>query len=96
MKRFIAIILFILTLFIFIGCDAKTGTTDYGADENYIESFGFEIIDRIGNYGDRKVYLVYDTRTNVEYILIHDEYNHTDSLCPYYDETGNVAIYTGD
>lgn len=58
----------------------------------------FKIIDSYEGLIDgwhRTFYLTYDIDTNVEYILVIGTYGSI-AISPYYDETGNVAIYEGD
>ena len=57
-----------------------------------IESMGFSVIKRL-ECNATNIYLVYDTGTNVEYIVEFG--NGNVSFCPYYDANGNVAIYDG-
>ena len=53
---------------------------------------GFSVIKRL-DCNATNIYLVYDTVTNVEYIVEFG--NGNVSFCPYYDANGNVSIYGG-
>lgn len=57
-----------------------------------IEGMGFSIIKRL-DCDATNIYLVYDTVTNVEYIVEFG--NGNVSFCPYYDANGDVSIYSG-
>ena len=57
-----------------------------------IESMGFSVIKRL-DCDATNIYLVYDTVTNVEYIVEFG--NGNVSFCPYYDANGDVSIYSG-
>jgi hypothetical protein len=76
-------------IFCFTGCNYKDDVTT-----ELLEESGFEIIDKIGHYGDVSIYLVYHSETKVEYIFVNG-YCET-SLCPYYDDNGNIVIYKGE
>lgn len=55
----------------------------------------FRPIEQIESYGNTGgMYLVYDVKTKVKYILSVFSYGY--SISPYYDETGNVAFYEGE
>lgn len=58
-----------------------------------IENMGFSVIKRL-DCDASNIYLVYDTVTNVEYIVEFG--NGNVSFCPYYDTNGNVSIYGGE
>lgn len=95
MKRFIAILLVLVIVFSCAGC------ADHNCEEDsrdrvarrYIESVGFEIIEKLSEFGDYRTFLTYDTRTNVEYIVTFG--NGSNGFCPYYGKDGNVVIYGG-
>ena len=91
MKRLIALFLIIAMC---IGLAACSKSYDKW-DNEQIETYGFIEIKQIGRYGEGASYLVYDPVTKVEYIAITGSYG-SFSLCPYYDECGNVVIYEGD
>ena len=93
MKQIIAILLVLIIVFGCVGCTAYNEHFDNMAQE-YIESAGFKVIEKFGNFGDYRTYLAYDSRTNVEYIVTFG--NGTNGFCPYYDEHGNVVIYKGE
>ena len=57
-----------------------------------IENMGFSVIKRL-DCDATNIYLVYDTATNVEYIVEFG--NGNVSFCPYYDANGNVSTYGG-
>ena len=90
MKKLIAII---LAIFMFCCLTACADSTTAFAEEA-IERHGFVVVRQLYVYGDTSVYIVYDPSTMVEYI-IYDGYR-SYSICPYYDENGNVAFYKGD
>lgn len=92
MKKFVAIALVIFTLCSFVGCGAVSSMENI--PENKFDNSGFVVIKQIGNIGIDEVYLVYNVETKVEYILI-DGYQEI-SMCPYYDENGNIVIYKGE
>lgn len=90
----ILLVLFIIVMTIcLIGCDTDNKIA-YGAAEDYVEDLGFAIIKQLSEHGDAYTYLVYDKETKVEYILV-DVFCEK-SLCPYYDENGEVVIYKGE
>lgn len=83
--RYIIIVLlacFIAT--IFAGCSEEGYRTDT------LEDMGFVKIKTLGS--SSTTYLVYDKETYVQYIIDFG-YSGTLAISPYYDETGNVAIY---
>ena len=80
MKYIVTILLVCFVLCMFVGCSYETD------DKSMLEDLGFI---HLKTYG-RRTYLVYDTETRVQYIV---NMNYGRSFCPYYDETGNVAIY---
>lgn len=89
MKRFIAVILVVATLFIFTACGAQ------GDVENTQLLEGFNTIKMYDHETWRyPSYLIYDVETNVIYIATIT-YNGGVTMCPYYDENGNVAFYDG-
>ena len=92
MKKIIAVVLVLIVIIVCTGCAKYEAHFDNMAIE-YIHSAGFEFIEKMGNFGDYRTYLAYDTRTNVEYIVTFG--NGTNGFCPYYDEYGNIAIYGG-
>lgn len=92
MKRFIIFLSILAFAFSLAACEAYDNHFDNMYQE-YIESFGFKIIEKIGSCGDYRGFLVYDTRTNVEYIATVG--NGSNGFCPYYGKDGNVVIYGG-
>lgn len=90
MKRFIAILLVLVIVFSCAGCKSYAEFRDE-AYTRYITKSGFEVIEQICTYGDYHVFLAYDTRTNVEYIVTIGA--GSNGFCPYYDKDGNVVIY---
>lgn len=92
MKRFIALMLVLLMCISLVGCKSATEYRD-DACAKYITKSGFEVIEKICTYGDYRVFLAYDTRTNVEYIVSVG--NGSNGFCPYYGKDGNVVIYGG-
>ena len=92
MKRVITFLLIFIIVFSCTGCKAYNDHFDNMYRE-YIESFDFKIIKKLGSYGDYRAFLAYDTRTNVEYIVTVG--NGSNGFCPYYDKDGNVVIYGG-
>jgi hypothetical protein len=93
MRKIFAIFLVVVTLLCLTACDTVTSSNvEYG--KKLIKNAGFVIIEQKYVKGDDSAYLVYDSKTKVEY-LIFDGY-HSLSVCPYYDENGNVAIYEGE
>ena len=86
----------IIILFVVIGLVGITDPTIKVDHENAIakriEGMGFSVIKRL-DCDATNIYLVYDTATNVEYIVEFG--NGNVSFCPYYDANGNVAIYDG-
>ena len=93
MKRFIVIALIVVLAFSCTACKSYHEHFD-NMYQDHIESFGFKIIEKLGTWGDYRSFLVYDTRTNVEYIVTIG--NGSDGFCPYYDKNGSVAIYGGE
>lgn len=93
MKKLLVVLFIITMIFCFVGCDMYDKRYDASANE-FMGDIGFVIIERLGNYGDTYVYLVYDAETKVEYIFTRG-YSEN-SLCPYYDENGEVTIYKGE
>ena len=93
MKRFIALMLVLVIVFTCVGCAEHDCEEDYRdkSAKRYIESSGFEVIEKIGTHGDYRVFLAYDTRTNVEYIVTVGA--GSNGFCPYYGKDGNVVIY---
>ena len=92
MKKIFAIICAVIILCSLAGCEDYENTT-VRYEKETIEEMGFVIIEQIYVAGDNSAYIVYDSDTNVEY-LIYDGYR-SFSISPYYDENGNVAIYGG-
>ena len=90
MKKLLAILCLIIMIFCFVGCASEKDSIV----ESINEDTCFVVIEEIGHYGDRYMYLVYDEKTKVEYIHTTG-YNET-SFCPYYDENGEVVIYKGE
>ena len=91
MKRFIALLLVIFVCISLTAC-----CFDYEeVDTEQIEEYGFVKIKTFGVYGEGGCYLAYDPATNVEYLVTTGSYGEF-SLCPYYNEQGNVAIYEGN
>jgi hypothetical protein len=93
MKKIFLIILIVFTLCCFAACDDYEENTK-NITENTIENMGFIPIENIYLHGDSCAYVVYDPATKVEYIVF-DGYR-SFSICPYYDENGDVAIYGGE
>lgn len=93
MKKFIVLLLVLVIVFSCAGCGVESRIK---WNKDHIETFGFVVINQFGGmYGSESgCYLVYDPATNVEYICHVGSYGNF-SLCPYYDETGNVVIYGG-
>lgn len=91
MKRLITLLLIVL---ICVGLAACSDAHDK-LDAEQIEECGFVRIKQFGRYGAGASYLVYDPATKVEYIAITGSYGNF-SLCPYYNEHGDVVIYEGD
>ena len=89
MKKLLAILCVVTMIFCFVGCAPK----DDAVVKN-IEKCGFIVIDRIGRYGDISMYRVYNAETKVEYIYVRGAYE--SSLCPNFDENGDVIIYKGE
>ena len=94
MKRLIALLLIVIMCAGFAACDAHYARLDEYDDHEFKE-YGFVTIKQLGRYGEGACYLVYDPVTKVEYIVRTGSYNDF-SVCPYYDEHGNVAIYEGE
>ena len=96
MKGFIITVAIIL--FVVIGVVAISDPTisfKIGPEKTIakrIESMGFSVIKRL-ECNATNIYLVYDTVTNVEYIVEFG--NGNVSFCPYYDANGDVSIYSG-
>ena len=86
----------IIILFVVIGLVGITDPTIKVDHENAIakniERMGFSVIKRL-DCDATNIYLVYDTVTNVEYIVEFG--NGNVSFCPYYDANGDVSIYSG-
>ena len=86
----------VIILFVVIGLVGITDPTIKIDHENAItkniERMGFSVIKRL-DCDATNIYLVYDTVTNVEYIVEFG--NGNVSFCPYYATNGNVAIYDG-
>lgn len=98
MKKLLAVLCLIGMIFFLVGCDTSNEQNvetiqDKVANE-FIVDMGFVIIEKMGEFGDTCVYLVYDAETKVEYMLT-EGYCET-SFCPYYDENGEVVIYKGE
>lgn len=94
MKRFIALLLIAVMCFCLTACNSYWDRYDQ-LDDARFEEYGFIKIKQLGRYGENACYLVYDPITKVEYIACTGSYGNF-SVCPYYDEYGNVAIYGGD
>ena len=92
MKRFIAILLITIMLFVFAGCESYEQMV-YESVTEYASEAGFEVIEMLGNHSDYRIYLIYDVDTKAEYLLTWG--NGTHGFCPYYDSNGNVAFYKG-
>lgn len=90
MKHFNAVMMLLIIVICF-GLTA-CGKTISKHDMEQIEAYGFINIKQLGTYGDGGTYLVYDPATNIEYIAITGTYDNF-SLCPYYDEYDNIAVY---
>lgn len=93
MKKLLVALLLITMIFCFVGCDCYDDAYDEKVNE-LMDNAGFVVIDRLGKSGDTYFYLVYDTGTNVEYILV-DGYCET-SLCPRYNRNGDVIVHKGE
>ena len=93
MKILFTLFFIFIIMFCLVACNVADDIDDK-ATEKYAENTGFVIIKKLGECGDTCTYLVYDAETKVEYILI-DGYCET-SLCPYFDENGDVVIYKGE
>lgn len=95
MKRIIAILLVAVIVFGCVACADHDWEEDYrdNTARRYINSVGFEIIEKLSEFGDYRTFLTYDTRTKVEYIVTFG--NGTNGFYPYYDKDGNVVIYGG-
>lgn len=91
MKRFIVVMLIIFMCTSLAACSDSYDKWD----EEQIEAYGFIVIKQLGRYGESACYLVYDPATNIQYTVCTGSYSNF-SLCPYYDEYGNVAIYKGE
>lgn len=72
-----------ILLVIFILCGLAACAPCEPVDEQ------FEKIEKIGSVNGYTIWLVYDVNTKVVYVVSGD------SICPYYDADGNVAIYKG-
>ena len=93
MKKLLIILCLIAMVFCFTGCD-KRDQLQYEAVNNMVTDMDFVVIEEISHYGDTYIYLVYDSETNVEYILV-DGYCET-SLCPRYNRNGDVMVHKGE
>lgn len=91
MKKLFAIVLVIATLCCLTACDVSSVKEENTSAQ--LDDLGFEVIEYLGSYGDCDIYLVYDVRTEVEYIFASGYCRM--SWSPYYDENGNVKIYEG-
>ena len=90
MKRFSALVIAVIMLFVFTACSSVNEfRTEQARD--YINQAGFEIISTLNRYGDYYIFLVYDTTTKVEYILTWGA--GSNGFCPYYDENGSLVFY---
>lgn len=90
MKRVVAALLLVVTLLGMTACETADKPT---YEERTIEECGFHIIERLGGKGYTNIYLVYDPDTGIEYLFLSGY--HEDSICPYYNSDGTVAIYNG-
>lgn len=88
MKRIVTLLLGVILCMNLSACR----TTYDKLDDNQIKAYGFVTIKQLGFYGEGGSYLVYDPMTKVEYVAITGSYGNF-SLCPYYDEHGDVVIY---
>lgn len=88
MKRFIIALFILVTLFTFTACRSKVEDTVIIPGFNTIKILNK---DELGY----DTYLIYDTETKAMYIASYT-YNGGVTLCPYYDEMGNVAFYEGE
>jgi hypothetical protein len=93
MKRLIAVLLIVIMCVGFSACGTYYASLDE-YDDNELKIYGFVIIKQLGRYGESACYLVYDSVTKVEYIVCQGSYSNL-SVCPYYDENGNIVIYGG-
>lgn len=93
MKRMIALLLIVIMLIFLAACSSKKEAHE-SFTETGLKECGFTVESFLGNMGDKYFYLIHDNDTNIKYIYV-DDYMGV-ALCPYYDETGNVAIYDGD
>ena len=91
MKRIIVLVVIIILCINLVACEYSRTESDLKQQE----AFGFVTIEQRGYYGDSAAYLIYDPTTKVEYIVINGSGGNF-SICPYYDEHGNVAIYGED
>lgn len=89
MRRVVAVLLLVIMLLGLTAC--SDNETIY--EEQTIEECGFRIIDKFGDKGVADIYLVYDPNTCVEYLFLSGY--HENSICPYYNSDGTVAIYNG-
>ena len=93
MKRIIALLLIVIMLLSLTACAAKEESVN-SFTEKGMREIGFTVESYLGNFGDKYFYLIHDNNTKVKYIYVDDYMGM--SLCPYYDEDGNVDIYEGD
>ena len=99
MKKLLVILCLVVMVFCFAGCGNTEGPTVFNDTTDQVvikqmEQAGFVVIERLSKYGDTYMYLVYDEKTKVEYILT-EGYCET-SLCPYFNENGELVIYKGE
>lgn len=82
MKKYIVTMLAVLCIF---------GAASCGDDPNIeFENSRFEMVECVDEHKAEDIYIVRDTKTGVNYILV-DGYN-SFAMSPLYDENGNVVI----
>ena len=86
MRKKIIVSVFLLSVLL-TGCSSNDTTMDGGPK---FEKSRFEYIDTLDEYWSIDMYLIRDKETGVNYILSAGY--QASSMCPLYDENGNVVI----
>lgn len=94
MKRFIAIILALVIAISLMGC-ASVEEANLNMYGTIVNELGFTVLQHAGDAARHDCYIVYDNETNVVYYLSFP-YATGITLCPRYDENGEVMIYRGE
>lgn len=94
MKKINTILLLaVIMVSILAGC-GKLEENTVNTRSEHIEDNGFTVIEHFGETTKYDYYIVYDNDTKVVYFLSLTNGGYT--LCPRYDENGEIMIYEGE